>query len=56
MQSMGIVIGPLQFQEQELAEGLPEQEGLEDQGNKLVTELTRSSIFIRSSESFGAKF
>ena len=53
---MEIVIGHLQFQELESAEDLPEQKDPENQGSKSVTELTRSSIFNRSSESFGANF
>lgn len=53
---MEIDIGPSQFQEPESAEGLPGQKDRENQGSKSVIELIKSSIFTRSSESFGAKF
>jgi|688.fasta_scaffold188236_4 hypothetical protein len=53
---MEIDIGPSRFQEPESAEGLPGQKDRENQGSKSAAELTRSSIFSRSSESFGAKF
>lgn len=53
---MEIDIGPSQFQEPESAEGLPGQKDRESQERKSVTELIKSSIFTRSSESSGAKF
>ena len=53
---MEIDIGPSRFQEPESADDLREQKEQENQGSKSVAELTRSSIFSRSSESFGAKF
>jgi hypothetical protein len=53
---MGTDTGLSPFQAPELAVDLLEQKDQENQGSKSVTELTASSIFIRSSESLGAKF
>ena len=53
---MEIDIGPSRFQEPESADDLREQKDQENQGSKPVAELIKSSIFTRSSESFGAKF